>query len=182
MVPSRSWKPRATTTNRPAPSEFVKPPHYSRSISTLSDVLRVASRLPCPQLGCCGGIRRLIIDDDLHFPACALGSLALAAFARSSLEGAPLLQVTHVSWTDRGRQVAALSCYLVFAIISSVPGELRPQVPGFSDKLEHFVAFFTLGAVTALTSYGPFLDGALSRSLWLMPLSSKRDSSSFPVV
>jgi VanZ family protein len=29
-----------------------------------------------------------------------------------------------------------------------VPGDLRPHAPGFSDKLEHLIAFFALGAIT----------------------------------
>ena len=72
------------------------------------------------------------------------------------MEGWPLLQGKHVTWIDRGRHVAALCCYLVMAVLSSVPGELRPHVPGFSDKLEHFAAFLVLGAVTVLSSSQAF--------------------------
>ena len=81
----------------------------------------------------------------------------------SSLEGSPLLQVKHATWIDRGRQVAALSCYLVIAVLSSVPGELRPHVPFFSDKLEHFVAFLILGAATVLSSPRAFSGRRLYR-------------------
>ena len=53
---------------------------------------------------------------------------------------------------ERFVQLAIVSCYATIALLSSVPGGLRPHVPGFSDKLEHLVAFFLLGAVTVLAA------------------------------
>ena len=53
-----------------------------------------------------------------------------------------------MGWNDRLRQAAAAFCYVCIALLSSVPGDLRPHVPGFSDKLEHLLAFFALGAIT----------------------------------
>jgi VanZ family protein len=38
------------------------------------------------------------------------------------------------------------------AVLSSVPGEVRPHLPGFSDKLEHVFAFVVLGTVTVLAA------------------------------
>jgi VanZ family protein len=67
-----------------------------------------------------------------------------------------ILKVKNVSSVDYWRSLGAASCYLLIAILSSVPGELRPHIPGLSDKLEHFLAFLILGAVTVLTSPRPF--------------------------
>lgn len=53
---------------------------------------------------------------------------------------------------ERMVQLAAAGCYVAIAVLSSVPGNLRPHVPGFSDKLEHLVAFLALGVVTTLVA------------------------------
>jgi VanZ family protein len=54
--------------------------------------------------------------------------------------------------TERLVQLATAGCYVAIAVLSSVPGNLRPHVPGFSDKVEHLVAFLALGAVTAFVA------------------------------
>jgi VanZ family protein len=51
---------------------------------------------------------------------------------------------------ERRVELAAAGCYVAIAVLSSVPGDLRPHVPGFSDKVEHLVAFLALGVVTSL--------------------------------
>ncbi len=53
--------------------------------------------------------------------------------------------------SDRVRLVAASVCYVVIAVLSSVPGDLRPQMP-FSDKLEHAFAYLALGALTVVAA------------------------------
>jgi VanZ family protein len=60
--------------------------------------------------------------------------------------------VLNVVWNDRLRLAAAAFCYLCIAFLSSVPGDLRPHVPGFSDKLEHLLAFFALGVITVFAA------------------------------
>ena len=78
----------------------------------------------------------------------------------SVLRQASIVRVSNVrssaTWGDRSRMAAAAVCYVAIAVLSSVPGEFRPDVPGLSDKLEHVFAFFILGSVTVLAAPGDF--------------------------
>ncbi len=53
---------------------------------------------------------------------------------------------------NRALRFVTVASYLTIALLSSVPGELRPHVPGVSDKVEHLMAFLALGALTMLTA------------------------------
>lgn len=55
-------------------------------------------------------------------------------------------------WRQRVLLSVTAFCYLGIAVLSSVPGSLRPNIAGLSDKIEHVVAFLLLGILTVLVS------------------------------
>jgi VanZ family protein len=55
-------------------------------------------------------------------------------------------------WLKYGALIGAWCGCLAVAILSLVPGEYRPHVPGLSHKIEHVLAYLVLGALTAVAA------------------------------
>lgn len=59
---------------------------------------------------------------------------------------------------QHGTALAIAGCYVAVAGLSLVPEVYRPRVPGFSDTIEHLVAYLVLGMATA-TVMRPSIQG-----------------------